>query len=126
MLNKQLAKIENATLNVTDRGMLTFYITVKYEEGMNQVVGGLSLDQWDEEKERRVGTAYGCEMIIQMLKLFNVDSFEKMKDKLVYVLGEGSGLSFTPKGLQNLRVNDNKETKIVFEDVLNEMVKHPF
>lgn len=115
-MNKQLAKVKSASLNITDRGILTFWIFVDYEDGGGQEVGGLCLDEWNEEKQDRIGTAYGCEMIRQLLLFFNVDSFEKMKDRIIFVLGEGEGFGFTPKGIQTLKVDGEQKT-LVFKDV---------
>lgn len=115
-MEKKLAKVSKATLEIQERGILNFWIFVDYEEGSSQGIGGICLDEWDKEAEERVGTAYGCEMIRQLLLLFNVNDFSEMKGKMVWVTGEGTGLSFTPRGLESLKV-DGKQRKILFSEV---------
>jgi hypothetical protein len=120
-MNKQLAKVSKATLQLQERGILMFWIFVDYEEGCSQGIGGLCLDEYDKEKKARVGTAYGCEMIRRALDVFSVDDFSEMKGKYIWVLGEGEGFSFKPKGLQSLAV-DGKVKTFIFEDVYNQFV----
>lgn len=100
----KLAKVESASLEIKERGILNFWVHVNYEDGLCQGVGGLSLDTWDEDLKRRVGTAYGCEMIRQLLLFFGVNNLNEAKGQVVYVIGEGSGLSFKPTGFKHLRV----------------------
>ena len=115
-MEKKLAKVSKATLEIKERGILNFWIYVNYEEGCSQGVGGLCLDEWDKSSEERVGTAYGCEMIRQLLLLYNVNDFSEMKGKMVWVLGEGKGLSFAPKGRESLSV-DGKQQRVIFSEV---------
>ena len=80
-MNKQLAKITKAGLEIKERGILTFWIHVEYEEGCCQGIGGIVLDSYDKAKGMRVGTAYGCEMIRRILTALNVNDFSEMKGK---------------------------------------------
>lgn len=119
---KKLAKISKASLEIKERGILNFWIYVDYEDGLSQGVGGIALDSYNEDKNERVGTAYGCEMIRRLLIEFNVNDFSEMKDKHAYVLGEGDGFRFTPTGIQSLKT-DNPTTKpVIFADVANEFI----
>ena len=113
---QKLARINKANLEIQDRGILNFWIMVDYEEGMSQGVGGIALDTYDEVKGERVGTAYGCEVIRQLLLTLDVNDFSEMKGKMIYVLGEGSGLAFTPKGIKTLQLNGGKE--VIFNKIL--------
>lgn len=121
-MNKQLAKITSASLEIKDRGILNFWIHVEYEEGGGQGIGGIVLDTWDEEKQCRVGTAYGCEVIRQLLKCLDVNDFSEMKGKIIYVLGEGEGFGFKPKGIQNLYLNDKDKKSVIFDDIAKEFI----
>lgn len=116
-MKKQLAKVTSASLEIQERGILNFWIYVDYEEGCSQGIGGIALDEWDANKKRRIGTAYGCEVIRQLLLVFNVNDFSKMKDKMIWVLGEGEGFEFTPKGFASLRV-DGKVKEVIFDNIL--------
>jgi len=119
-MNKKLAKITSAKLEIKERGILNFWIFVDYEDFGSQGIGGLALDQWDKEKDRRVGTAYGCEMIRRLLETLNVNDFSEMKDQMIWVYGEGDGLGFRPKGIEPLRVSGLNKEPLMFDDVFNE------
>lgn len=120
-MNKQLAKVTRATLEIKERGILSFWVLVDYEEGCSQGVGGIALDTYDKTKEQRVGTAYGCEMIRQLLLFFGVNNLEECKGQAVYVLGEGEGFSFKPKGFEHLRIYRNgRPERIVFDKIYEE------
>ena len=119
-MNKKLAKITSAKLEIKERGILNFWIFVDYEDFGRQGIGGLALDQWDKEKDRRVGTAYGCEMIRRLLDTLNVNDFSEMKDKMIWVHGEGDGLRFKPKGIEPLKVSGLKKEPLIFDDVFSE------
>ena len=119
-MNKKLAKISKASLEIKERGILNFWIHVDYEEGTSQGVGGITLDEYCKEKVERVGTAYGCEMIRRLLLELCVNDFSEMKGKHVWVFGEGEGFSFRPSGIQSLR-GDNPESKPVMFAEIAEM-----
>lgn len=117
-MNKALARISSASLDIQDRGILTFYIYVDYEEGMSQGIGGYALDEYNEELGRRVGTAYGCEVIRQLLVVLGVNNFSEMVGKDVWILTEGTGLSVKPLGIQTLRGDGSKS--VIFKDILEQ------
>lgn len=115
----KLAKVESASLEIKERGILNFWVHVAYEDGCNQGVGGLALDTWNKDLERRVGTAYGCEMIRQLLLFFGVNNLTEAKGQVVYVVGEGVGLSFKPTGLKHLRIlKGERPDYICFDEIL--------
>ena len=117
-MNKALARISSASLDIQDRGILTFYIHVDYEDGMSQGIGGYALDEYNEELGRRVGTAYGCEVIRQLLVVLNVNNFSEMVGKDIWVLTEGTGLNVKPLGVQTLRADGSKS--VIFNDILEQ------
>lgn len=117
-MNKKLAKISKAGFEIKERGILNFWVFVDYEEGCSQGVGGICLDTRNEELQSRVGTAYGCEMIRQLLLFFGVDNLNEAKGQIVYVLGSGDGLSFKPDGFEHLRVEQgSKPERVVFSSI---------
>lgn len=116
-MNKQLAKISKASLNIQERGVLNFWIYVDYEEGLSQGIGGIALDEYDKEKDCRVGTAYGCEMIRRLLIELCVDDFSEMVDKHVWVIGEGEGFGFKATGIQALRGDNQKSKPVIFSEI---------
>ena len=121
-LNKELAKISSFNLSIKERGILMFNLTVSYESGCCQNIGGLVLDDYNKDAKQREGTAYGCEMIRQLMIVLDVDDFNDAKDKLIYVLGEGEGFSFKPKGIQTLNVYGNVKT-LIFSDIFDKFQK---
>ena len=100
-----------------------FHVFVDYEVGCSQGVGGLVLDDYKEGDNgmpgKRVGTAYGCEMIRQLMLTLDVDNFEDAKDKVIWVTGEGDGLSFKPTGFETLSVY-GKVKKMNFDEIHRE------
>ena len=112
-LNKLLAKIEKASLNM-DRGFLTLGITVNYEDGWNQNISGLVLDTYDKETEKRVGTLYGGMMIRECLATLGVNDLSEAKGLHIWVYAEGEGLSLKPKGFSRLYVDGGGD--ILFYD----------
>jgi hypothetical protein len=119
-MNKKLAKIRKAHLEIQERGMLNFWIHVDYEEGCSQGVGGITLDEYNKEKMRRIGTAYGCEMIRRLLLELGVNDFSEMQGRQIWVYGEGDGLSFTPKGVSALKTDNPKSNPVIFADIAAE------
>ncbi len=121
-MNKQLAKITRANLEIKERGILNFWIFVSYDDGGAQGVGGIALDEFDKEKERRVGSKYGCEMIRRLLITLDVDDFAQMVGKHVWVYGDGEGLGFTPKGIGLLKTDEGYKDQLIFNDVAKEFI----
>ena len=120
-MEKKLAKITKAHLEIQERGILNFWIFVDYEEdGLSQGVGGIALDTWDEVKRKRVGSAFGAEVIRQLLLCIGVNDFSEMKGKYIWVLGEGYGMQFTPKGIQSLSTEKSKGMRVIWEDIMKE------
>lgn len=118
-MNKQLAKIKSAGLEIQERGILSFWINVNYEGGGSQRIGGIALDAYDKDKEKRIGTAYGCEVIRRLLLAIGVDDFSKMKGQIIWVLGEGAGLSFKAKGIKRLDINGGGDA-VIFDEIATE------
>jgi hypothetical protein len=117
----KLAKVTSAKLEIKERGILTFWVSVDYEEGCSQGVGGLVLDTWNESLKRRVGTEYGCEMIRQLLLFFGVDNLNEAKGRIVYVLGEGEGFNFKPHGFKHLHVDKEERLDYIdFHEILRQ------
>lgn len=120
MRTNKLAKVSKASLEIQERGILNFWIHVDYEDGLSQGVGGIVLDDYSKEKDKRVGTAGGCEIIRKLLLLFKVNDFSEMKGKYVFVIGDGEGFQFNPVGLKALSVDKPGEVKeVIFKDVFD-------
>lgn len=125
-MNKKLARVERASLDIKEREILNFWIHVKYEEGLNQGVGGIILDTYNDITKMREGTAFGCEIIRRLLLVFNVNDFSEMKGKHIWVLGTGEGFNFEPKGIERLRLDWEHShldyyNRVIFDEVYKEL-----
>ena len=118
-MNKKLAKIKKASL-YTHHSILTFSITVKYEYGLHQDVGSFVLDKYEEKKHKRIGTAYGCEVIRQLLLKLKVNDFSEMAGKYVWIYGVGEYMDFKPKAIDLLKVDGGGEP-LIFNKIYEEM-----
>jgi hypothetical protein len=97
---EKLAKVESAGLNYTDRGILTMNIVVHYEEGCHQNICNLILDSWSPDE------------------VFCVDDIHKLQGIYLWVIGEGEGLSFSPKGFRPLSVDSKyRKGKVIYKDI---------
>jgi hypothetical protein len=85
MTEPQIAKIADTFLGREDHGILTAYLTVDYG-GAQQSVGGYFFDEPDPaNKRRRRGLAQCADFIAAALACCDVDSWEKLKGRTVYV-----------------------------------------
>ena len=120
-MEKKLAKITKAHLEIQERGILNFWIFVDYEEdGFSRGIGGIALDTWDAVKRKRIGSAFGAEVIRQLLICIDVNDFSEMRGKYIWVIGEGEGMQFTPKGIQSLNTEKSKGMRVIWEEILKE------
>lgn len=118
---EKLAKITSASLCI-ERTILSFWIHVNYEDGMGQGIGGLALDTYDKSKNRRIGTAFGCEVIKRLLVELNVNDFSEMTEKIIWVIGSNDSYgNFEPKGIRALNVDKVSKTEgVIFSNILEE------
>jgi hypothetical protein len=112
---KELAHIKSIGLDWKDRGILTFWINVDYENGWSQGVGGYALDNYDPISNERVGTAQGLDLIMALSKCLDVNNLTEAKGQTIFVLGEGDALNFKPIGIQALKSNGGK--KVIFSEI---------
>lgn len=81
------AKIDGVRLGYEDHGIFTCSLTMNYG-GAGQGFGGYSLDTPNGKRgkdSRRIGTAYGMEFLIHVLKTVGVDTWEELKGKHIRV-----------------------------------------
>lgn len=117
--NKKLAKITRCDFSFTDTNkILILNIDVDYDEFGSQNICGLILDNYDKDKKERVGTAFGCELIRKILDTFDCNNLQNIVGKVIYVLGDGDGLAFKPKGFERPSFDNGK--KIIYDDILKE------
>ena len=63
---------------------MTAFLTLNYG-GSGQAFGGYSFDRYDENKEKRIGSSYGCEFIKRVLKVVGVNNWEDLNGKHIRV-----------------------------------------
>lgn len=78
----QIAKIKRARLGYEDHGILTCYLDLDYG-GAGQSAGGFALDEFDPETKRRVGTAFGAEFIIRLLRAVGVKEWSQLEGRTI-------------------------------------------
>ena len=55
-----------------------------------------------------------------MLIELRVNDFSEMKGKHIFVIGEGEGLGFKPRGFRALRVDNSKFKSVIYSDFFKE------
>lgn len=77
-IERRNAIITGVMLGYEDHGIFTCMIGLDYN-GAGQSFGGYCLDKWSEKEKRRIGTAYGLDWIIQLLKTLDVSTMKKLE-----------------------------------------------
>lgn len=76
-------------------------------------VGGYALDAYDKEEKRRVGTAFGLDHVLEILRVVGVESWEKLVGQQVLVLFEsGDGWGSTALGI----AHPIEDRVLIFQD----------
>ncbi len=80
------AKIKGFSLGYEDHGILTMFLNLDYG-GAGQGFGGYMLDTYQGERGKgsRVGTAYGMEFVVRVLKTVGVDDIKDLVGKPIRV-----------------------------------------
>lgn len=86
---KELGIIDYVHLGWEDHGIFTFYIGFNFG-GRTQAFGGYALDDYDKEKETRVGTAFGLQTIMRIMKVANVNDWKDLVGRELFVLRDHS------------------------------------
>lgn len=79
------AQIKTTQLGREDHRIFTFGLTLAIQGGLGVTVGGYVMDRYDKPKDRRVGTAYGMDLIIRILEVVGVRTWEELKGKYIRV-----------------------------------------
>ncbi len=90
MTNVENGKISSTMLGYEDHGILTCWLHIE-GSGWGCGFGGHALDQYNPAFKERRGTAYGTQFIIEVLKVLEVSSWEKLKGTYCRVETEGLG-----------------------------------
>lgn len=79
------AQIKTTQLGREDHRIFTFGLTLAIQGGLGVTVGGYAMDRYDKLKDSRVGTAYGMNLVIRILDVVGVDTWEELKGKYIRV-----------------------------------------
>lgn len=74
--NTEIGRVKRVFFGIDDRDMLGFYVDLDFG-GSGQAYGGFRLDTWDHGLNRGVGTAAGCEIILELHRFFGVTELSK-------------------------------------------------
>lgn len=108
------AQIKSTSFGYEDHGILTCYLHVA-GDGWGCGFGGYVLDVYDSQAKQRIGSAYGLQFLIDVMKAVGAASWEKLPGTFVRVETEGLGGGilrighitketwFDPKALKGMR-----------------------
>lgn len=96
---RELGKIDHVHFGIEDHGILSLAIGVDFG-GTHQGLGHMVLDVWSEKDKRRIGTACGLDLVLQVLQFFKVDQLDKIKGRTVFALRESDSYNADIVGLE--------------------------
>lgn len=95
-------------------------------EGWGTGGPGISLDTYDRDLDRRVGTAYGCEFIRLVLTAFGVQSFREVTRRPVDVLYSKAGTCGNAMiGFRCRKMHGGSGEWMVFSEVIDPATGKP-
>lgn len=98
------AQIKSTRLGPGDGPAFTIYLVLDIQNGGGVNIGGVALDSYDKEKEERIGTAYGMNVIKRVLEVVGVRTWEQLEGKYIRIVSGGIGSTVTKFG--NLMKDD--------------------
>ncbi len=118
-ISKTLGRITDFDIMVEDHGIMTFSLGVDLEGGNGWGLGGYALDGYDEKLGRRVGSAFGCDVILRLMQIFKLKNLNDIKGKMCYVLSDnGNTAGSTAGGLQAIALDGGEGF------MLDDLIKH--
>jgi hypothetical protein len=96
-------------------------LVVDYDDFGSQDICNLTLDTYNKDKKRREGTAFGLELIRRILDMFDCNKLSDILGNVIYVIGEGEGLSFKPKGFERPLFDNGK--KLIYKELFDEYIE---
>jgi hypothetical protein len=86
--------------------------------GSGQGFGRYRLDTYNDQTGATEGSAFGCDFILRLMKLFKVERFSDIEGKRVYALRNEAYGDIV--GLEIPFCEDNGGAKLIFADVANQ------
>jgi hypothetical protein len=111
-MSERLAMIKECeVMRLRDSNFLSMSILVNYEyEGFQDILGGRCL----HNNHLKTQSSYGCRVISDVLNALDVNIPSDAVGKIIFVIGEGEGFNFEPKGFKTLRVY-GEQKKVLFD-----------
>ena len=85
------AMIEKTFLGIEDHGTFTYILSLKYGSGDGQGFGMITLDTPTNSIDgipARIGTSFGCQTIMDIIKTVGVGSWEEIQGKYIRIKRE--------------------------------------
>lgn len=82
-------RIESTSLGTEDHGIFTAYLSLTFD-GSGQAFGGWALDSFDKVRKERIGTAFGCAWIMEVLRVLEVTKWERLPGTPIRVRRDNS------------------------------------
>lgn len=79
------AQIKSTKLGFIANGICSFDLILDIQGGGGVCVGGWALDTEDNKREKRIGSAYGMSVIMRILEVVGVDTWEELKGKYIRI-----------------------------------------
>lgn len=79
------AQIKSTKLGFVSNGIFDFTLVLDIQGGGGIALGGWAMDQYDKEKNKRVGTVYGMNLIMRILEVVGVDTWEELEGKYIRI-----------------------------------------
>ena len=80
------AQINTSRLGFISNGIFSFCLTLTIQDGGGAVnIGGYVMDSYDKGKEKRIGTAYGMDLVMRILEVVGVKTWEELEGKYIRI-----------------------------------------
>lgn len=121
-MHEEAAIIKDFDIFIEDHGLLTFFITVDYDDYGTQGIGGYCLDTVESDADgkfvRRIGHRAGSDIILAVCRAFNVTNpFTQLKGKPCFVLKERAGSNEKVLGIRGFK---GKKDSIIFSEIFHD------
>ena len=75
-----IGRVSSFKLGTEDHGIMTFWVHLDFN-GSGQAFGGYCMDSFDQQSDKRCGSAFGTECVLRLLRCFNVEDIGEIKGK---------------------------------------------
>jgi len=118
MNEKKIAKITGVRLEIEDHGILTIGIGLDYG-GVHQTYGGYGLDSYDKKTNERIGTRYGTECILRLIRAFGTTTLEEITGRYCYAHFASSTYNELVEAIETLEPDGS--VRFSFKEIAEEL-----